>query len=75
MLIDKTKTVEMLNRKASGWDGGFCWDIILTSIDRYSYHEDTVEELENIRTDLSGCINAIKKNKDEITTKENNPAE
>lgn len=69
-LIDKAKTVKMLNRKATGWDGGFCWDIILTSIDRYSYHEDTVEELENVRTDLSECITAIKKNRDEITKEE-----
>ena len=65
-LIDKAKTVKMLNGKVAGWDGGFCWSIILTSIDRYSYHEDTLEELDNIRGDLTKCINAMKRNKDEI---------
>jgi len=69
-LIDKTKTVKMLNRKAPGWDDGFCWEIILTSIDRYGYHDMTVEELENVRADLSECITAIKGNKDKITTEE-----
>jgi len=67
-LIDKSKAVKMLNGETSrGWDAGYCWDIILTSIDRYSYYEDTVEELESIRADLDECITAIKKNKDEIT--------
>jgi len=69
-LIDKTKTVKMLNRKAPDWDNGFCWGIILTSIDRYSYYEDTVEELESIKADLAECITAIKKNRDDITKEE-----
>ena len=74
-LIDKRKTNEMLNNSCCGWDGTWTWDIIRKTMSENPDYNGTIEELEYIQAQLCGCINAMKRNKDGITTKENNPAE
>ena len=66
-VIDKAKAKKVLNRSVGGWDMGWCWDIINTSIDQMAEYGDTVEDLEYIQWQLSKCVNAMKRNKDEIT--------
>ena len=75
LLINKAKTREVLNKSCYGWDGTWTWSIINTTIDREGVYEGTIEELEDVKTQLNACIRAIKRNKDKVTYEENNPAE
>ena len=69
-VIEKAKAHRVLNESVCGWDMGWCWDIINTTIDRMAEHKDIVEELDYIRWQLSKCTDALKRNRDKITVEE-----
>lgn len=70
LYLDKTKTHKLLDEKVSGWDMDAPWNIVNEAIYRFGDYECSIEYMEDIANQLNKCIQAIKSNKEQVTTTE-----